>query len=110
MTNGVTKGVAREVSLPAELPARTGQVQVCQSFAEFAAQSGLLVTAPAELQRGAGGLEAACWWDLVHRGAAIPRRSRSCGGGIWLQESSENELGSSVRRWDLAWRRRQGWR
>ena len=28
----------------------------------------------------------------------------------WLRESSENELGSSVRWWDLAWRRRQGWR
>ena len=55
-----------------------------------------------------------CWrprrWDLVHRGAAITRRGRSCAVGIWLQESSENELVSSMRRWDLAWRRRQGWR
>ena len=34
-------------------------------------------------------LEAVCQWDLVHRGAAIPRRGRSCAGGIWLQESSK---------------------
>ena len=33
-------------------------------------------------------LEAACRWDLVHRGAAVPRRGRSCAGGVWLQ----NEL------------------
>ena len=37
-------------------------------------------------------LEAACRWDLVHRGAAITRRGRPNAGGIWFQESSENEL------------------
>ena len=51
--------------------------------------------------------EAACRWDLVHRGAAITRRGCLWAGGIWLQESSENELWSSAR-WDLGWRRWQG--
>ena len=53
-------------------------------------------------QRRGDGRCWACRWDLAHRGAAITRRGRSCAGGIWLEESSETELGSSVWRWD--WR------
>ena len=41
-------------------------------------------------------LEAACRWDLVHRGAAITRRGCSCAGGhpcaggIWLGGGGED--------------------